>query len=148
MYNVEKNRAAIITSQIPALRDPCILVEDGVYYAYENGTVVAEPDSTIYYDGEGNEITQEDFLTEELRDKDGNVIYTYMRLNNSVSRIRYSTISEDNFHVTVYTNRDISRGLMILNNIMIIFYMVYALEIIIAIVIYVVKRRKITAKPC
>ncbi len=122
--------------------------DHGVYYAYENGTVVAEPDSTIYYDGDGNEITQEEFLTEELYDKDGNVIYTYMRLNNSVSRIRYSAITEDNFHVTVYTNRDISRGLMILNNIMIIFYMVYALEIIVAIVIYVVKRRKITAKPC
>ncbi|MBQ8186295.1 MAG: family 43 glycosylhydrolase [Clostridia bacterium] len=37
MYNIEKNRAAIITSQIPALRDPCILVEDGVYYAYGTG---------------------------------------------------------------------------------------------------------------
>ena len=37
MYNVEKNRAAIITSQIPCLRDPCILVKDGVYYAYGTG---------------------------------------------------------------------------------------------------------------
>ena len=123
--------------------------EHGVYYAYENGTVVAEPTEGIaYFDAEGNPISEEEFFTEELYDKDGNVIYTYLRLNNSVSRIRYSAISEDNFHVTVYTNRDISRGRMIQNNIMIIFYMVYALEIIIAIVIYVVKRRKITAKPC
>lgn len=123
--------------------------EYDVYYAYENGTVVSEPvDGTTYYDGDGNEITEEAFLTEELRDKDGNVIYTYKRLNNSVSRITYSAITKDNFHVTVYTNRDISRGLMILDNIMIIFYMVYAVEIIVAIVIYIVKRRKITSKPC
>jgi len=123
--------------------------DHGVYYAYENGKVVSEPvDSPAYYDGEGNEITQDEFLTEELYDKDGNVIYTYMRLNNSVSRMNYSAITEDNFHVTVYTHRDISRSLMVRDNIMIIFYMVYALEIIVAIVIYVVKRRKITAKPC
>ena len=37
MYSVEKNRAAIITSTIPQLRDPCILVENGVYYAYGTG---------------------------------------------------------------------------------------------------------------
>ena len=118
--------------------------DHGVYYAYENGTVVVEAtDSTTYYDGDGNEITQEEFLTEHLYDKDGNVIYTYMRLNNSVSRMNYSAITEDNFHVTVYTHRDISRSLVVRNNIMIIFYMVYALEIIAAIVIYVVKRRKI-----
>ena len=124
--------------------------EYGVYYAYENGTVsVMASDAEVeYYDDQGNLITKEEAMTEHLYDKDGNVIYTYMRLNNSVSRMNYSAITEDNFHVTVYTHRDISRGLMVRDNIMIIFYMVYALEIIVAIVIYVVKRRKITAKPC
>lgn len=123
--------------------------EHEVYYAYENGTVVSEPvDGTTYYDGDGNEITEEDFLTEELRDKDGNVIYTYMRLNNSVSRITYSAITEDNFSVTVYTDRMLSHGYAIRDNIMTIFCMVYAAEIITAIVIYIVKRRKIINLPC
>lgn len=122
--------------------------EHEVYYAYENGTAVAEPiDGITYYDGEGNEISMEEFVTEELRDKDGNIIYTYMRLNNSVSRISYSAITEDNFHVVVYTNRDISHGLIVQNNIIIIFYMVYFLEIAAAIVIYIIKRRKITISP-
>ena len=123
--------------------------DNDIYYAYENGTVVAEPtDGVTYYDEFGNEISEEEALTEELYDKDGNVIYTYMNLNNSVSRMSYSAITEDNFSVTVYTNRDISRGLTVQENIMIIFYMVYTAEIIAAIVIYTVKRRKITSKPC
>ena len=104
-------------------------------------------DSTTYYDSFGNVISEEEALTEELRDKDGNVIYTYMNLNNSVSRITYSAITKDNFHVTVYTNRDISRGITVRENIVIIFCMVYFLEIIAAIVIYIVKRRKITISP-
>ncbi|MBQ8830045.1 MAG: helix-turn-helix transcriptional regulator [Oscillospiraceae bacterium] len=124
--------------------------EHEVYYAYDNGTVSAlAPDAAVeYYDENGNVITKEEAMTEHLYDNEGNIVYTYMRLNNSVSRINYSAITEDNFHVTVYTDRDISRGLMVRNNIMIIFYMVYAAEIIIAIVIYIVKRRKITEKPC
>ena len=122
--------------------------DSGIYYAYENGTAASEPlDSATYYDGYGNEISAEEAFTEELRDKDGNVIYTYLRLNNSVSRITYSAISKDNFHVTVYTNGEISRGIMVRENISIIFCMVYFLEIAAAIVIYIIKRRKITASP-
>ena len=122
--------------------------EHEVYYAYDNGTVAAEPFGGVtYYDENGNEISQEEALTEELYDKDGNVIYTYMRLNNSVSRTEYGSITEDNFRVTVYTDREISRGLMVKNNVMIIFCLVYAAEIIIAIVIYLVKRRKIVSFP-
>ncbi len=122
--------------------------DSGIYYAYENGTAASEPlDSATYYDGYGNEISAEEAFTEELRDKDGNVIYTYLRLNNSVSRITYSAISKDNFHVTVYTNGEISRGITVRENISIIFCMVYFLEIAAAIVIYIIKRRKITASP-
>ena len=34
MYNIEKNKAAIIESQVTLQRDPYILVEDGIYYMY------------------------------------------------------------------------------------------------------------------
>lgn len=41
MYNnaQQKYRDAVIVSKIPQLRDPCILVENGVYYAYGTGWV-------------------------------------------------------------------------------------------------------------
>lgn len=39
MHNSDKqtHRNALITSSIPCLRDPCILVEGGIYYAYGTG---------------------------------------------------------------------------------------------------------------
>lgn len=35
--DTQKYRNALITSSIPQLRDPCILVENGIYYAYGTG---------------------------------------------------------------------------------------------------------------
>lgn len=63
---------------------------------YSDGGSVSAPEPTMqsalqYYDENGNEISEEEALTETLRDGEGNVICTYLRRNRAVAYIRYGT---------------------------------------------------------
>lgn len=100
-----------------------------------------------YYDENGNVISEDEALGRTLRDSTGKVIGTYVWRNNSVATMHYSSITADDFRVTVYTNADSQRGAAIKSGIQAVFYMVYIAEIIIAAVVYTVLYRKITRSP-
>ena len=62
-----------------------------------------------YYDDNGNEISREEYerlyMTETVYDKKGNVLFTYIRRNDSVREIRYGWIPNEegeDMPITVY----------------------------------------------
>lgn len=97
-----------------------------------------------YYNQYGNEISEDEALSHEMRDGNGNVIGTYIWRNNSVATINYSSITAEGFRVTVYTQSDVQRGTMIKSSIQSVFYVVYIAEAVVAAAVYIALRRKIT----
>lgn len=63
-----------------------------------------------YSDAFGNPITKEQAYTEELYDNNGNVVCSYVHLNQEVVMIRYTGAGTDKFSVTTYTFEQLSQG--------------------------------------
>lgn len=97
-----------------------------------------------YYDDEGNEITYEEYeklhFMEEVRDKDGNVVCTYIRRNDGVAAIRYGHISYEegeDMPITIYTHQEMRQEQLIIDDLVNpIFMMIYIIEIVAGIVFY------------
>lgn len=97
-----------------------------------------------YYDDEGNEISLEEYeklhFTQEVRDKDGNVVCTYIHRNESVSLVQFGHISYEegeDMPITVYTHQDMRQEELIIDDLINpIFMMVYIVEIATGIVLY------------
>lgn len=97
-----------------------------------------------YYDDEGNEISLEEYeklyFTQEVLDKDGNVVCTYIHRNESVSLVQFGHISYEegeDMPITVYTHQDMRQEELIIDDLINpIFMMVYIVEIAAGIVLY------------
>ena len=119
------------------------------YYQYDGNTaIMAEPverpgkeDDITYYDQYGNVISEEEALREELTDRDGNVLCTYIKRNQSVVSIDYSN-SEDRLPIRTITQQQWRTGTVRYQLIQNAFWVVYGLEILGAVLLYFRRRAK------
>ena len=103
----------------------------------------SDSEEIIYYDDYGNEISEEEALTEYVYDKDGHILCRYINRNGTVRSIEYNHSAEDLLPVTVYTNEqwhNARRQIDIFNT---MFIAAYCIELAATVLIYITKRRKI-----
>ena len=122
-------------------------MEQDVPYEYRlnNNTLVIEqlvPDSTVYYDENGNETSEENALRRTLFDKKGNVVCEYTARNRSVSSMHYTVEDTTILPITVYTFEDLADAKWAVNFRHTLFLPLYAAEVAAVIWLYLKKRAK------
>lgn len=110
----------------------------------ENASVNVEILEEIYYDENGNEISQDDWYDEAWReylyDKEGNVLCSYLPLNQNIAEIDYSDIEDGYLPITVYSYGQLRQGQVIMDDLITpIWMIVYVIELAVGIFSY--KRR-------
>lgn len=150
---------AVVYSMVTVGGNAHALADGTEFYDYESfQEYMAKPDSRSYYDGEtvmvaepvsgevtyydefGNEISEEEALTRELYDSEGNVVCRYVQRNENVCSVRYTDRDGNLFPITVVTYDDLQLGRGKLEFANTIFGFLYCLEIIAGIAIYFRKR--------
>lgn len=106
-----------------------------------DSAVAPAPDSAItYFDENGNEISEEEALTEQLVLADGTVVCEYLRRNDSISSISYGKESDGLLPITVITHDAMQGGFARVRLIHGAFLALYCAECIAAVVLYRKKR--------
>ena len=112
------------------------------FYGAVNGAPVAQPDQTIiYYDAHGNVIPVEEALTEHLYEG-SEIVLTYVRRNEAVRDIRYSIKDGEILFLETLTWDNYYRAHAQLNTFNTLFFCAYAVEYVLVILLYFVKRKK------
>ena len=106
--------------------------------------IVPESEATVYYDENGNAVSKDEALTRTIEDGDGNTVLEYVQRNGNVLSVSYSTGSNDGniLPITVYTYKDYREGRLVVQQRNAVFACIYVLEIIAAVIVYVLLRRK------
>lgn len=104
---------------------------------------VPTDDEITYYDDYGNEISEEEALTEYVYDDDGHLLCKYIYRNQSVYSIKYNDDSKDRLPITVYTYEQFYEGRGVVETFDTLFIAAYVAEITLTVVIYIMKRKKI-----
>ncbi len=123
---------------------------DNYPYADNNSGMAAVPvilpsDSVgdeIWYDEDGNEISEEEARRETLVDEKGEVVCEYIRRNDQVSYIRYGSRDETLLPITVVTESDHRIGVARCEAVNWIYCVLYPLEVAAMFLIYFKKRAK------
>ena len=112
------------------------------FYGAINSAPVAQPDQTIiYYDAHGNVIPVEEALTEHLYEG-SKIVLTYVRRNEAVRDIRYSIKDGEILFLETLTWDNYYRAHAQLNTFNTLFFCAYAVEYVLVILLYFVKRKK------
>lgn len=106
--------------------------------------IAPESEATVYYDENGNAVSKDEALTRTIEDGDGNTVLEYVQRNGNVLSVSYSTGSNDGniLPITVYTYEDYREGRLVVQQRNAVFACIYVLEIIAAVIVYVLLRRK------
>ena len=108
----------------------------------ETSLIYEESLETQYYDMEGNEITKEEALTRRLEDSEGKVVCQYIGLNSDVISLRYTPKKGDILPLTVFTKDNLNTAQEKASVRHMIFMSLYAMECILIVFTYYIKRRK------
>ncbi len=112
------------------------------FYVGINSEPSAQPDQTIiYYDAHGNVIPVEEALTEHLYEG-SEIVLTYVRRNEAVRDIRYSIEDGEILFLETLTWDNYYRACAQLNTFNTLFFCAYAVEYVLVILLYFVKRKK------
>ena len=107
-----------------------------------NSVPMAQPDQTItYYDEHGNVISEIEALTNHFYDKD-QIVFTYVKRNETVRDIRYGFENGELQFLEVLTWDEYYRGYDSLEAFNILFGLAYGTEYLVALILYLVKRKK------
>lgn len=120
------------------------------YYADSNAGMAAVPvippsdyvGDEIWYDENGNVITEEEARRETLVDKNGDVVCEYTRRNDQVAQIRYEAKDGTVLPITVITESDNRVGWARYETVNMIYCVLYPIELIAALLVYMKKRAK------
>ncbi len=106
--------------------------------------IAPESEATVYYDENGNAVSKDEALTRTIEDGEEKTILEYVQRNGNVLSVSYSTGSNDGniLPITVYTYDDYREGLLIVQQRNAVFACIYVLEIIAAVIVYILLRRK------
>ena len=116
--------------------------QDIPYYHFSDATVAVEPLDGIYYDAEGNEISEEEAMRRTLTLHDGTVVCEYIARNQTVCSVRYTERDGTLLPITVCTYDDLQAAQGQVRVRHTLFAIVYLLETILAFSIYYHKRVK------
>ena len=115
-------------------------MEQDIPYDRFSGTsgveTVMVPDSAVYYDENGNEITAEEARRRTLEDLNGNVVCTYLANNETVCSIRYIPKDGSVLPITVCTYEDLRQAEVKASVRHVLFCAVYAAEFLCAVCVY------------
>lgn len=100
------------------------------------------PNSTVYYDENGNETSADEALRRTLLDKNGNVVCEFIQRNGDVNTYDYTPGNGTALPVTVYTYEDWFFAKSLARDIKFFFLPVYLLEVIAVILFYRKKSMK------
>ncbi len=95
-----------------------------------------------YYNGNGNEISEEEYYRREILDKDGKVLFTYSDRNHDVVRVRYRVKNGSALPITVYTHQDLRAAQEKVGYVNAAFIALYILETLVALAVYLTKRER------
>lgn len=104
--------------------------DDEINYGSDTAAQVVPPtDGTIYYDSEGNVISEEEFYTETITDKEGNILCTYQHRNHNVWKFSYD-LPTDNapLLITIYTQSEFNRAAFVVKEIKELFLLLFPLS--------------------
>ena len=112
---------------------------------YYDGEITAVPeedpaDSTVYFDRNGNPITEEEALTRTMEDSDGNVVFSYIQRNETISSISFGTESEGFLPIHVKTKEHVRAAYRQVQMINAVFTVVYVLEVLAVLFAYFLLR--------
>jgi hypothetical protein len=135
---------------IPMLEDMILRITDR--YQADGEWISTKRTVSKYYDEDGNSITREEYerlyLTETVKDKNGEVLFTYTNRNESVYEIRWGVVpyeEGEDIPITVYHYQELRHEDVIIRDLINpIFVIIYLSEIITAILLYF--RRKENVK--
>lgn len=99
-------------------------------------------DTVVYYDQYGNEISQEEAVTEHLYEAD-RIVLTYHRLNDTVNNVRYDIRDGQVLFLEVLTWDEYYRSRDSLETFNVLFGLAYAVEYLLAAGGYLFIRRKV-----
>jgi len=95
-----------------------------------------------YYDEYGNEISEEEALTRTLKDKNGNVVCTYIERNETAVSIRYSPGDGTVLPITVISDKELWLARQQNELITYALFVLYPIEALAALLLYLKKRVK------
>lgn len=95
-----------------------------------------------YYDEDGNEISEEDFRRQTIRDKNGDVVCEYIQRNEQVAYVRYEAKDGTVLPITVVSESDNRVGWARHDAVNMIYCVLYPIELVAALLVYMKKRAK------
>ena len=98
-------------------------------------------ENPIWYDSNGNEISEEEALTRTLVDKNGKIVCTYLKRNESVVSMRYSPKDGTVLPSTVFTEGEYRSANALSGIITTAYCILYPIELFAVVWIYFRKRR-------
>ena len=119
--------------------------DDPNEYRFSNNVLTIEqvvPNSTVYYDENGNTTSAEQALHCTLQDKNGTIVCEYTFRNNSVSSMNYTPKDGTVLPITVYTHEDWANAHWAARNCGLLFFPLYAAEVAAVIWLYFKKKEK------
>jgi len=110
-----------------------------------DGEITAVPeedpaDSTVFFDRNGNPITEEEALTRTMEDSDGNVVFSYIQRNETISSIAFGTESEGFLPIHVKTKEHVRAAYRQVQMINAVFTVVYVIEVLAVLFAYFLLR--------
>lgn len=118
-----------------------------IYETNYNGTVTIpvleeQLGDPTYYDEYGNEISEEEALTREIEDRNGNTVCTYIQRNQNVSNIRYTAKNGTVLPIQVIMTEDYRAAVKMSNFITTVYCVLYPIELFIVLLVYFKNRRE------
>lgn len=115
-----------------------------IEYHYDGEiTVVPEEDpadQTVYFDQNGNPITEEEAMTRTMEDSSGNVVISYIQRNETISSVSFGAESEGFLPIHVKTKDHIRTAQRQVDMTNAVFTIVYLLEVLSVLVAYFLLR--------
>ena len=110
-----------------------------------DGEITAVPDlssigDTVYYDENGNPITEEEAMTRTIEDSDGNVVFSYIQRNETISSIAFGTESEGFLPIHVKTKEHVRAAYRQVQMTNAVFTVVYVIEVLAVLFAYFLLR--------
>ena len=145
-YSIMKGTTFTEYETFVAFMEQDIPAERQTYSDYGTVETVPEPTQQIgqtqYYDRYGNEITEEQAMTRNLKDRNGKVVCTYLDRNETVISLRYSAGEGTVLPITVCTQQDLRQARSLAASRHVLFTAVYCVEVLAVIALYFKKRMK------
>lgn len=101
--------------------------DEEIHYGSDTAVQPLPPaDGIVYYDSEGNVITEEEFYTETITDAEGNILCTYQHRNHNVWSFSYDLPTDNSpLLITINTQSELNRAAFVVKEIKELFLLLF-----------------------